>query len=145
MTSQAVTDTAIFAKLREHLAPTKLSQLIVDITNQAMTDSEFRSELIERLELSVKEVEIDAGKRPYNLTIETLIFGNYKKHFEASAKYEEARVRMDFLRLEIEQTGSKDLMLEYFECERTMKKSANDKRQASKQSINLFTYQEVAN
>lgn len=80
-----------------------------------------------------------------NLTIETLIFGNYKKHFEASAKYEEARVRMDFLRLEIEQTGSKDLMLEYFECERTLKKSANDKRQASKQSVNLFTYQEIAN
>lgn len=72
MTSQAVTDTAIFAKLREHLAPTKLSQLIVDITNQAMTDNTFRSELIARLELSVKEVEINAGKRPYNLTIETL-------------------------------------------------------------------------
>ena len=33
MTSQAVTDAAIFAKLREHLQPTKLSQLIVDITN----------------------------------------------------------------------------------------------------------------
>lgn len=72
MTSQAVTDTAIFAKLREHLAPTKLSQLMVDITNQAMTDNKFRGELIERLELSVKEVEVAAGKRPYNLTIETL-------------------------------------------------------------------------
>ena len=72
MTSQTVTDTDIFAKLREHLAPTKLSQLMVDITNQAMTDSNFRSELIERLELSVKEVEVAAGKRPYNLTIETL-------------------------------------------------------------------------
>lgn len=72
MTSQAVTDTVVFAKLREHLAPTKLSQLMVDITNQAMTDSKFRSELIERLELSVKEVEVAAGKRHYNLTIETL-------------------------------------------------------------------------
>lgn len=72
MTSQAVTDTAIFAKLREHLAPTKLSQLMVDITNQAMNDDTFRGELIERLELSVKEVEVAAGKRPYNLTIETL-------------------------------------------------------------------------
>ena len=72
MTSQTVTDTDIFAKLREHLAPTKLSQLIVDITNQAMTDNTFRGELIERLELSVKEVEVAAGKRPYNLTIETL-------------------------------------------------------------------------
>ena len=80
-----------------------------------------------------------------NLTIETLIFGNYKRHFEASAKYEEAKVRMDILRFEIERTGNKDLMLEYFECERVMKKSANDKRQSSKQTINLFTYQEVNN
>lgn len=72
MTSQVVTDDAIFAKLREHLKPAKLSQLIVDITNHAMTDSKFRGELIERLELSVKEVEVAAGKRPYNLTIETL-------------------------------------------------------------------------
>ena len=71
MTSQAVTDTVIFAKLREHLAPTKMSQLIVDITNQAMTDDTFRNEVIDRLELSVKESEV-AGKRPYNLTIETL-------------------------------------------------------------------------
>ena len=72
MTSQAVTDTVIFAKLREHLAPTKMSQLIVDITNQAMTDDTFRNEVIERLELSIKESEVAAGKRPYNLTIETL-------------------------------------------------------------------------
>lgn len=77
-----------------------------------------------------------------NLIIENLIFGNYKKHFEASAKYEDAKARMDFLRYEIERTGSKDLMLEYFECERTLKKAANDKRQASKQTVNLFNYQE---
>ena len=72
MTNSTVTDTAIFEKLREHLQPTKLSQLIVDITNQAMTDKAFRDEIIERLELSVKESELVAGKRPYNLTIETL-------------------------------------------------------------------------
>ena len=66
-----VTDTDIFAKLREHLAPFKMSQLIVDITNQAMTDDKFRDEVIERLELSIKEAEVVAGKRPYNLTIET--------------------------------------------------------------------------
>lgn len=72
MTSQAVTDTAIFAKLREHLAPTKLSQLVVDITNQAMTDDKFRNEVIDRLDLTVKQSEVAAGKRSYNLTIETL-------------------------------------------------------------------------
>lgn len=80
-----------------------------------------------------------------NLTIEYLIFGNYKKHFEASAKYDEAKVRMDFLRFEIEKTGNKEMMLEYFECERVMKKAANDKRQASKQTVNLFNYEEMTN
>lgn len=72
MTSQVVTDDAIFAKLREHLKPAKLSQLIVDITNQAMTDNGFRDEIIDRLKLSTEEAEAAAGKRPYNLTIETL-------------------------------------------------------------------------
>lgn len=72
MTSQVVTDDAIFAKLREHLKPAKLSQLIVDITNHAMTDDKFRDEIIERLKLSTEEAEAAAGKRPYNLTIETL-------------------------------------------------------------------------
>lgn len=80
-----------------------------------------------------------------NLTIENLIFGNYKKHFEASVKYEDAKIRMDFLRFEIEKTGKKELMLEYFECERILKKSANDKRQSSKQSINLFNYESQIN
>ena len=72
MTSSTVTDTDIFIKLREHLEPSKLSQLIVDITNKAMTDGKFRNEIIERLEVVAKEAEAAAGNRPYNLTIENL-------------------------------------------------------------------------
>lgn len=71
MTESIVTDAAIFVKLREHLAPTKLSQLLVDITNQAMTDTAFRDEVIERLGIAVQVPSASAG-RPYNLTLENL-------------------------------------------------------------------------
>lgn len=71
MTSQTVTDAAIFAKLREHLQPTKLSQLLVDITNKSMEDNAFRDTLIERLNVPAPMASSTAG-RPYNLTLENL-------------------------------------------------------------------------
>jgi|GEM_PF-1920492 len=72
MSNQAITDTDIFKKLREHLEPAKLSQLVVDITNKAMNDDKFRDEIIDRLEVVAKEADAVAGKRPYNLTLENL-------------------------------------------------------------------------
>ena len=71
MTSPTVTDAAIFAKLREHLQPTKLSQLLVDITNKSMEDNAFRDTLIERLNVPAPMASSTAG-RPYNLTLENL-------------------------------------------------------------------------
>lgn len=71
MTSPIVTDAAIFAKLREQLQPTKLSQLLVDITNKAMEDNAFRDTLIERLNVPAPMASDTAG-RPYNLTLENL-------------------------------------------------------------------------
>ena len=71
MTSQTVTDAAIFAKLREHLQPTKLSQLLVDITNKSMEDNAFRDTLIERLNVPAPMASDTAG-RSYNLTLENL-------------------------------------------------------------------------
>lgn len=56
-------DAYIFEKLRQHLQPAKLSQLIVDITNKAMEDKEFKAQLIERLGI---------GNREYNLTAANL-------------------------------------------------------------------------
>ena len=71
--SKAITDTDIFIKLREHLEPARLSQLVVDITNKAMTDNKFRDEIIERLAVAVKEAEaVTSDKRPYSLTIDNL-------------------------------------------------------------------------
>ena len=71
MTAPIITDDDIFIKLREHLEPAKLSQLLVDITNKAMKDKPFRDTLIERLSVGVQEQSSTAG-RSYNLTIETL-------------------------------------------------------------------------
>ena len=71
MTNPTVTDAAIFAKLREHLQPTKLSQLLVDITNKSMEDNAFRDTLIERLNVPAPMASDTAG-RSYNLTLENL-------------------------------------------------------------------------
>lgn len=70
MTNLTVTDTDIFAKLREHVSDTNiLTQLLVDTTNKAMEDTAFRAELIERLGVApVASTET----RPYNLTLANL-------------------------------------------------------------------------
>lgn len=62
-----VTDTDIFAKLREHVSDTNmLTQLLVDTTNKAMEDTTFRNELIERLGIVPASL---TETRPYNLTL----------------------------------------------------------------------------
>lgn len=71
MTTTAVTDTDIFVKLRDHVEDSKmLSQLIVDVTNKAMSaDAAFRDELIERLGVTPTA---STENRPYALTLSNL-------------------------------------------------------------------------
>lgn len=70
MTNLAVTDSDIFAKLREHVASTTiLTQLLVDTTNKAMEDEAFRNTLIERLGVTPA---VSTETRPYNLTLANL-------------------------------------------------------------------------
>lgn len=70
MTTTTVTDTDIFAKLREHVSGTSmLTQLLVDTTNKAMEDAAFRDELIERLGVIPA---VSTESRPYNLTLANL-------------------------------------------------------------------------
>lgn len=72
MTISAVTDTDIFIKLREQLAPIKLSQLLVDVTNKAMEDHAFRDTLIERLGVTAQALPASTAGRAYNLTLDNL-------------------------------------------------------------------------
>ncbi len=70
MTNSTVTDSEIFAKLREHVASTNiLTQLLVDTTNKAMEDEAFRNTLIERLGVTGSA---STESRPYNLTLANL-------------------------------------------------------------------------
>ena len=71
MTAPMITDSDIFIKLREHLEPAKLSQILVDITNKAMEDKAFRNTLIERLGVPAQSEASTAG-RSYNLTLDNL-------------------------------------------------------------------------
>lgn len=68
MTNHIIEDSAIFSALRAHLAPAKLSQLIVDITNEAITDEEFRLQVADRLGVMPQVNET----RPYDLNATTL-------------------------------------------------------------------------
>lgn len=68
MTNPIIEDSAIFSALRAHLAPAKLSQLIVDITNEAITDEEFRLQVADRLGVMPQVNET----RPYDLNATTL-------------------------------------------------------------------------
>lgn len=61
-----VTDKQIFEALREHVKPAKLTQLLVDITNEAMEDDEARDMVITSLGLTPRVKE--PITRPYNLT-----------------------------------------------------------------------------
>jgi putative chitinase len=67
----SVADDDIFQALRKHLEPAKLSQLLVDITNKAMTDDAFRNTIIERLGVTVETPSSTAG-RLYDLTLDNL-------------------------------------------------------------------------
>lgn len=61
-----VTDKQIFEALREHVKPATLTQLLVDITNEAMEDAEAREMVITSLGLTPKDKK--PVTRPYNLT-----------------------------------------------------------------------------
>lgn len=61
-----ITDSQIFGALREHLKPAKLTQLIVDITNEAMENPTARQMIIDDLKLTPKAEVIVV--RPYNIT-----------------------------------------------------------------------------
>lgn len=66
-----ITDKDIFVAMREHLKPATLSQLIVDITNEAMEDKEARDMIIDSLGLTPATEPVMT--RPYNLTAATLL------------------------------------------------------------------------
>ena len=72
-------------------------------------------------------------------TIDNLIFGNYKKHWEAHAIQEAAKIEMDRLKVEMLTNPNIETNRAYFEAmdRRTAAKTAKSK--AIRQQLKLFT------
>lgn len=73
-------------------------------------------------------------------TIDSILFGHYKKHWEAHALQEENKQKMEKLKKKILTAPTPELVAEYFECENTHKNANAEKRNAIKNQLNLFNY-----
>jgi len=69
--------------------------------------------------------------------IRVMVFGNYKKHWEAHAKQEEAKTVMDNLKKELLDIGG-EIAKKYFEAERECKSAKNEKITAIRNQLKLF-------
>lgn len=71
-------------------------------------------------------------------TIEEIIFGNYQKHWEAHARQEEAKIKMQKIKKDMLINPTTELVASYFEWERELKAAQNDKVKAIKNQLKLF-------
>ena len=71
-------------------------------------------------------------------TIDEIVFGNYKKHWESHAKQEAARLAMEELKTEILQSPTPENVAEYFRYERDYKEAKNAKTKAIRNQLKIF-------
>lgn len=69
-----------------------------------------------------------------------IMFGNYKKHWDAHTAQEQAKERMIVLKDEMLRNPTAEIVEEYFRCENVVKSSGNEKRKAIQSQIHLFNY-----
>jgi len=62
--------------------------------------------------------------------IEEITFGNYKKHWEAHARQEEAKQKMEIIKVQIIENPTSEMVIEYFERESQFKQAKNAKTKA---------------
>jgi len=72
-------------------------------------------------------------------TIDEIIFGNYKKHWEAHAMQEKAKFDMEILKEEMLLNPTLENVREYFEAENSLKAAKNTKVQAIKNQLKMFS------
>lgn len=72
--------------------------------------------------------------------IEEITFGNYKKHWDAHAMQEKAKLRMEELKKELLEAPTKDTALQYFEAEKDFISAKQAKANAirNQNQIRLF-------
>jgi len=71
-------------------------------------------------------------------TIDNIVFGNYKKHWDAHARQESARVAMENLKVEIMHSPTKESVQAYFEQETAYRAAKNAKSTAIRNQLKLF-------
>lgn len=70
--------------------------------------------------------------------IEKILYGHYKEHWEAHARQEAAKQRMEVLKQKMITDPTSDMVIEYFELEREMNAARTEKTRAIRNQLNLF-------
>jgi|AntRauTorckE5430_2_1112549.scaffolds.fasta_scaffold03334_7 hypothetical protein len=70
--------------------------------------------------------------------IQDILFGNYKKHWEAHARQEEAKQKMEIIKVQIIENPTSEMVIEYFERESQFKQAKNAKTKAIQNQLKLF-------
>lgn len=71
--------------------------------------------------------------------IDSILYGNYNKHWEAHAIQEENRLKMENLKQEMLSNPTKENVFEYFNAEREVKAAKSEKTKAIKAQLKLFS------
>ena len=71
-------------------------------------------------------------------TIDTIVFGNYKKHWEAHITQEEAKAKMEKLKQQMLLKPSLEITRAYFEAEKVVNTAKNTKLSAIRNQYKMF-------
>ena len=72
-------------------------------------------------------------------TLDNLVYGHYKKHWEAHAVQEEAKITMENLKQKLIKSGGIENALAYFEAERHFTDAKNTKSRAIRNQLRMFS------
>lgn len=78
-------------------------------------------------------------------TIDNLLFGNYKKHWEAHARQEAAKLRQKTLKEQLLTNPSPEIARKYFEATDEIQKAKTKKQWAIKNQLEMFDVNKLIN
>lgn len=73
------------------------------------------------------------------ITLDDIIFGSYKQHWQAHARQEMAKARMQHIKAQILENPTPESVASYFEHEKVYKEAKNAKTNAIRHQLKLFT------
>lgn len=75
-------------------------------------------------------------------TLDELMFGHYKQHYQAHARQEAAKIKMEALKERMLLSPTPEMVASYFEAEERFKSAKNDKVRAIRNQLSLFDKEE---